>query len=173
MNQSPRKMMLSMSTGIGYIFTGSDRSANKSSLADFSMVICDTKNALKDLSTSTGLERILFNKGQKVVIKRARLVSKAAPGLMTASTLAGNFLVGAGKPAPAGSITTAPKTLAFANWNTWEEKDFELTIEDDGSTLWMVSGSAIYLDDFNVQDDYVGQEVSPYIEAEAEVYIGG
>lgn len=173
MNQSPRKMTLGMSTGIDYTFTGSERHANQSSLDDFSMLIYDTKNALKDSSTATGLERILFNKGQKVVIKKARLVSKLAPGLMTASALAGNFLVGAGKPAPTGSITTAPKTLAFANWNTWEEKDFELTIEDDGSTIWIGSGSAIYLDDFNIQDDYVGQEVSAYIEAEVDVYIGG
>ena len=173
MNQSPRKMMLCMSAGITYTFTGSNRSAFKPSSSDFSMTVCDTKNALKDENSATRLEQILFNKGQKVVIKRARLVSREAPGLATASLLAANLLVGAGKPAPGGSISTAPKTLAFANWNTWEEKDFELTIEDDGSTLWMGSGSAIYLDDFNIQDDYVGQGVSAYIEAEADVYIGG
>lgn len=164
--------MLSMSTGIEYTFTGSNRSASQSTSSDFGMTVCNTKNALKDPDEVTGLEPILFNKGQKVVIKRARLVSKKAPGLMTASPLAGELLVGAGKPAPGGSITTESRTLAFADWNTWEEKDFELTIEDDGSTLWLGSGSTIYLDDFNVQDDFVGEGVTPYVEAEVDVYIG-
>jgi hypothetical protein len=63
--------------------------------------------------------------------------------------------------------------LEFAEWNEWEDKDFELAISGDGSSLGIQAGSEVTCDDFNIQDNFVGQAVYPVVELEAEVYIGG
>jgi len=162
-NSSPRLMALRASlAGLDYTFTGADRNASSSAAADTALALSDMR---------TGWTGVTFNAGQVVRVKRARLISSGAPGLQPKlDGTAASLVVLEGKGSPFAGQNSCK--LEFAEWNEWEDKDFELAISEDGSSLGIQAGSEVTCDDFNIQDNFVGQAVYPVVELEAEVYIG-
>lgn len=162
-NSSPTIMNLRGSLpGLKYIFTGATRTGSATAQADTVLELYDMK---------TGNGPVKFNAGQVVRVKRARLIPSGAPGLQpeldgTAASL--TILEGKGSP----FVGQNSCKLEFAEWEEWEDKDFELVITDDFSSLGIKSGSEVTCDDFNVQDSFVGEEMYPIVELVAEVYIG-
>jgi hypothetical protein len=149
--------------GLDYTFTGADRNASSSAAADTALALSDMR---------TGQTDVTFNAGQVVRVRRARLISSGAPGLQPElDGTAASLVVLEGKGSPFAGQNSCK--LEFAEWNEWEDKDFELAISEDGSSLGIQAGSEVTCDDFNIQDNFVGQAVYPVVELEAEVYIGG
>ena len=163
-NSSPRLMALRASlAGLDYKFTGADRNASSSAAADTALVLSDMR---------TGQTDVTFNAGQVVRVRRARLISSGAPGLQSElDGAAASLTILEGNGSPFAGQNSCK--LEFAEWNEWEDKDFELAISEDGSSLGIQAGSEVTCDDFNIQDSFVGQAVYPVVELEAEVYIGG
>lgn len=104
-----------------------------------------------------------------VTFVRARLVASGAQGLEPAvgeiaGTLALRFK-GATK-------NSAQFTLSFTKWNEWERQMVNTgTGECDGGSIGLellASGTELTLDDYNVQEAYVGQDVEPILEIEVE-----
>ena len=104
-----------------------------------------------------------------VTFVRTRLVASGAQGLEPAvgeiaGTLALRFK-GATK-------NSAPFTISFTKWNEWEKPIVSTgTGECDGGSIGLellASGTEVTLDDYNVQEAYVGQDVEPILELEVE-----
>jgi hypothetical protein len=172
MNQSPKSLTIVGGLGVSLTLEGTDIHKTYDFEVDGRIIdIYDFKRCVPE-------SEIKFNAGQKLVIKRARLVSRGAPGLQTGSdyTYAAKLRMIQGKSDPQSGFVRNAGTdevpLIFSTWNEWEDKDFELAISGDGSSLGIQAGSEVTCDDFNIQDNFVGQAVYPVVELEAEVYIG-
>ena len=103
-----------------------------------------------------------------ITFVRARLVASGAQGLEPAvGQLAGILSLrfkGATKSSDAFK-------LSFTKWNEWEQQMVSaVTGECDGSIglELLASGTELTIDDYNVQEAYVGQDVEPILEIEVE-----
>ena len=104
-----------------------------------------------------------------ITFVRARLVASGAQGLEPAvgeiaGTLALRFK-GTAK-------NSEPFKLGFVKWNEWEQQMVVTeTGECDGGSIdleLLADGTVLTLDDYNVQEAYVGQDVEPMLEIEVE-----
>lgn len=168
MNNSPKRMTLYVTTGLQGTFGSDNRNASVKSVADHEATVTDSYAPEYKDGASQDTAPVTFNAGQVIQVKRARLLSRKAPGLVS-STTAGTILVGAGFD---GTITSGPQTIAFMNWNEWEDKDFVVKVADDGSTLIVGTGSSIRYDDFNIQDAYASETFDAVLELDANIYAG-
>ena len=134
----------------------------------------EARNATITLANNTDL--VLVQNGStasfvpsNVTFVRARLVASGAQGLEPAvGEIAGKLALrfkGATK-------NSAPFTLSFTKWNEWENPIVSTgTGECDGGSIGLeliASDTVITLDDYNVQEAYVGQNVEPILEIEVE-----
>ena len=132
------------------------------------------RNATITLANNTDL--VLVQNGStasfvpsNVTFVRARLVASGAQGLEPAvGEIAGKLALrfkGATK-------NSAPFTLSFTKWNEWENPIVSTyTGECDGGSIGLellASGTVLTLDDYNVQEAYVGQNIEPILEIEVE-----
>jgi hypothetical protein len=148
---------------VTYAFSGNDRDASAS-------VAADTPVTPKVINTHQGgTELAVIPGGSPVRIKRARLLSpgydklQAPPG-KTAGEVVLELTVSGLNPVP-GSIS-----VAMVQWNTWEEKDIAIDIGAAASFgLSIKSGSIIRMDDYNIQDAYASQVLTPLMELEIQV----
>lgn len=168
MNNSPTILDLRIDCqGLTYTLAGNDRDASLQTASDSPAPAVDIR---------AGGAEVTFNKGQVLRITKARLVGDGAPGLQAAvGSNAAELKVIQGIASGSSISKTADSAevpLAFLGYGSWEDKDFRVEFLADGSSLGIGSGSEVTLDDFNVQDDYVGQAVGFVIEATAELYIG-
>lgn len=173
MNQSPKSLTIVGGLGISLTFQGTDSAKTYDFESDGRIIdLYDFKRCIPE-------SEIKFNAGQKLVIKRARLVSRGAPGLQTGSdfSYAAKLRMIQGKSDPELGFVrndgTGEVPLIFSSWNEWEDKDFEMVFTEDGSRLGRAVDSVLTYMDFNIQEDFVGQGFYPVLEMEAEVYIGG
>lgn len=144
---------------LSYTFTGEARNATVT-LAD------NTELTLVPMSKNGSTATFVTS---NVTFVRARLVASGAQGLEPAvGEIAGRLNLrfkGATK-------NSTPFTLSFTKWNEWERQMVCTgTGECDGGSIrleLLASDSMITLDDYNVQEAYVGQDVTPILEIEVE-----
>lgn len=151
---------------LSYTFTGEARNATIT-LADNQTLRLIPKTDL-ELSAKfkpSGMTPVPSN----ITFVRARLVSSGASGLEPAvGAFAGQLALrfeGATK-------NSEPFTLGFTKWNEWEQQMVSaVTGECDGDSIGLellAGGTELTLDDYNVQEAYVGQDVTPILEIEVE-----
>lgn len=139
-----------------YTFTGDDRDASAT-------LENDAVLTLKNASESDGGSYSCLKEGDKIV--SAVLSPSGAEGLRSAvGKLAAELTLavidGAGNE-------KSRFVLAFGEWGEKEKKNISLEGIGGGCfSLKMISGSVIRVDDFNVQDSYVGEDVVPVVELE-------
>lgn len=144
---------------LSYTFTGEARDASVT-LAD------NTELTLVPMSKNGSTASFVTS---NVTFVRARLVASGAQGLEPAvGEIAGKLVLrfkGATK-------NSSPFTLSFTKWNEWEQQMVDTgTGECDGGSIGLellASGTELTLDDYNVQEAYVGQDVAPILEIEVE-----
>ena len=168
MNNSPKILDLKIDChGLTYTLAGNDRDASFTASSDSPAPATDIR---------AGGAAVTFNKGQVLRITKARLVGSGAPGLQAGVGNNAAALKVIQGIASGSSITktvdSADVDLAFLEYGRWEDKDFRIEFLADGSSLGIGNGSEVTVDDFNVQEDYVGETVGFVIEATAELYIG-
>lgn len=160
---------------ITYTLTGNDRQAR----FDFD----DTQDEIRLKSQNApsdpvyGVQLVTEN---DVTIKRARIVPRGGAGLLASpGTLAGQLFLNAyTKDADDNRVTLDSVHLDFLQWGEWENvnavlKPYKNTgrAEDlPGACSVFISGAAekFTADDFNVQEDFVGQGVQALLELEIE-----
>ena len=144
---------------LSYTFTGADRSAS----------ITLANNATLGLIPMGQNGAIATFVSTNVTFVRARLVASGAQGLEPAVGEIAGTLKLRFKGATKNSATF---TLSFTKWNEWEQPMVETgTGECDGGSIdleLLASRTELTLDDYNVQEAYVGQNVTPILEIEVE-----
>lgn len=151
---------------LSYTFTGEARDASMT-LADNRTLRLIPMNSLESTAKfkPSGMTPVPSN----ITFVRARLVASGAPGLEPGVGLYAGQLALRFKGATKNSETF---TLGFTKWNEWEQLMVSaVTGECDGDSIGLellASGTVLTLDDYNVQEAYVGQDVTPILEIEVE-----
>lgn len=160
-----------------YEFTGNNRDAT------FSISSPDAPLDLSCVSSSTNAY-VAAMYDCRVKIKRVRLVSAGAPGLQRTEThRAGAFVLAIQAADENGIYTTLDSVVVkIDNWNEWTDTNFDLRPYKTQFTFTpaqetqhkpvkfcaLFANSGFYCDDYNVQPEYVGQTLTPWIEMEIE-----
>ena len=140
-----------------YTLTGANSSASFSPSDDIFPDNTETLVSGKTVSLSGD---------NKYHITRARLVSTGAPGLQSGSALAASLDLAVSD----GTNIVHPFKLDMNKWNEWEEKNIFIPKEDYDrlNKIAILETSVLYVHDFNIQSDYVGEDVVPTLELEIE-----
>lgn len=155
-----RKIRTIAALPAAYTFTGNARAATFGVDAAGALT-------LKCVSNFAGGTEVKFLRKSPVRICRARILSSGAPGLQAGvAKLASSlklYFTDAGSSSP-------EFTLTFARWNEWEEKSVSLNMGSGESCELAVSdtGTEFTCDDFNLQEEFIGQDVVPMLELEFE-----
>lgn len=159
-----------------YTFTGNDRDASFSPTGDDQrLILACSQNPLIYLPRQydTG-----FIYGTKVFLKKARVISRGAPGLRTTRNTAAEIELFI--RTFSGDVITPSKGLYFLNWNEWININavFDCWTDplvDDGSNKnaflsFGVDHTRTYfaVDDYNIKSAYIGQKFFPELELEIE-----
>lgn len=167
----PKHVILSgVMKGLDYTLTGNDRNAMKSLGGDESMEL------MYDVSISDP-PRYKFSPDKVLRIKRVRIVTAGAPGLCSAADgdNACEIILVQGQKNGSGITVdvTAPKyILDILHFNEWQEVAVNVRFNSDDCILGLGKNTLVNVDDFNIQDDYVGQDVVFVLELDAELYTG-
>lgn len=146
-----------------YTFTGDDRDAS-ASLENDAVLSC------YDMSGETSGE-FVFSASNKdfnpLKISAARLIPSGACGLQAPEGKAAASIVL--ELGPVGNKNSF--TLSFSEFGEWEKKKVQVCLNgnDWRSKATLKSGSKIQLDDYNLQDAYVGETLTVILEIELEV----
>lgn len=157
-----KKLDLIFTIPADYTFAGNNRDASAS-------VASDTPITPKVMNTyQGGTELAIVPGGSPVRITRARLISTGAKDLQSPpGQIAGEIkvsLTGNFNPTPADF------TLAFTQWNAWEEKDVAIDIGEAAAfDFSILSGSVVRMDDYNIYDAYLNQPLGAMMELEIQV----
>lgn len=161
---------------ITYTLTGNDRQARFAFDDTQDEIRLKAQNAPTE--TVYGVQLVTEN---DVTIKRARIVPRGGAGLLASpGTLAGQLFLNAyTKDADNNRITLDSVHLDFLQWGEWENvnavlKPYKnvnsLPIPLPGACSLFISRAAgkFTADDFNVQEDFIGQGVQALLEMEIE-----
>ena len=160
---------------ITYTLTGNDRQARFAFDDTQDKIILKAQNAPSE--PVYGVQLVTEN---DVTIKRARIVPRGGAGLLASpGTLAGQlFLNACTYDTEENRITLDYVHLDFLQWGEWENVNAVLTpyrniggaenLPRDCSLFISDAAGKFTADDFNIQDDFVGQGVQALLEMEIE-----
>ena len=162
------KYLLSLATGATYTLTGADADADFSPSADTVMDCYLTSGAFAGIVALSGIS--------KIKITGARLTN-------TTLAIEGNGPVAAALKMRLSKVSSGSEVgdpfaefeMNIGKWNRWEKKNITITPDSDADTslnrpcrLVLDDASTLYVYDFNVQSDLVGQDITPILELEIE-----
>jgi len=159
-----KKMNLTVQIPVTYTFSGNNRDASASVASDTPV----TPKVINTWQGGSNLEPVKIPIGSPVRIAKARLLSTGAQNLQAApGKNAGEI-----KISFTGDFVAEPSnfTLAFVRWNEWEEKNIVVNLKNKASFgISILAGSTIRMDDYNIQDVYIGQTFTAVLELELQV----
>lgn len=147
-----------------YTFTGSTKNATLS--------LSGNNKYNLQLIGKRNVDSACFARGKHSIIKRVRLRSIGAEGVVANNSIATELNISIAQD-DSGSMGTpvSTATIAIAKFNEWEDKDISIGVdasEDDGQYFLWVGASEISIMDFNVQSDFVGEDMAVAIDLEIE-----
>lgn len=160
---------------ITYTLTGNDRQARFNFDDTQDEIKLKAQNAPSD--PVYGVQLVTEN---DVTIKRARIVPRGGAGLLASpGTLAGQLFLNAyTKDADNNRITLDSVHLDFLQWGEWENVNAVLKpYKNTGSAEDLPRACSVFIsgaaakftaDDFNIQEDFIGQGVQALLELEIE-----
>ena len=165
---------------VTYNFAGNNRDASASVDADTPVTpkivntyqggssLSPVEFSIGSINIRQGNSNISIPKETPIRIKKARILSSGAINLQSApGKNAGEI-----KMAFTGNFTANPSnfTIAFVNWNEWEEKNIVVDLKNEPTFgISILAGSIIRMDDYNIQDAYIGQSFTAIMEIEIQV----
>lgn len=152
---------LSMSTLNPYKLTGANREAKIQNNS--------TTNALSVKAINKGGVEVVFP-STDVTITGARL-SDGGLGLVAGERTAANLVLVFGTKLNTDALdeTVTEVPLAIGEWNRDESQALNAVLKATTPIyIFIKADSIINISDFNVQDDWVGQEITPVLELEIE-----
>lgn len=170
MNSSPVKLDIVGRVSFSITFTNA-------SMEKIYTVSVDSGIPFEDVRRGIPGDEVLFNKGQVLHVRRARLIPRGGPGLQVAADreVAARLKMAQGHSTMSGFVVntdTSSIPLLFSDWDKWEDKDFEVKFTEDASRLGILENSTFYYMDANLQDDFENANFTPTLELEADLYIG-
>lgn len=166
-------------TNSSYTLTGADRAGN------FGITGTAQELDVEAISANNANPAIVCNIENLLTIKRIKIEANGGPGIQAGvNHFAAKFDLMLGRDDGNGNFVVYDKRkVNIPNWGEWF--DLNLTLKPwkklyNDSTFNFLAFSidpataAFYVDDFNIQSDYVGQGITPilYMEAEtAGIYI--
>lgn len=158
-----------------YTLTGEDR-AGAMGLNDITELVVESINA-PDVSN-----RVVIPVENVVTIKRVRLVANGGPGIQGGvNHYAGQFILSMATDDGLGNVTKFDECpVIIPNWGEWYDINMVLrpykrtggdtSAEFVGIAIEKTLGSLamFYVDDFNIQEDFVGQGITPILQMEIE-----
>ena len=169
------KYFLQADIPTSYSLTGENRSASMG-LNDITELIVLSINA-------PGVSnRVYFPVEHVVTIKRVRIVANGGPGIQGGvNHFAGQFILSMARDDGEGNVTKFDECpVIIPNWGEWYDINMILRPYNrtGGDTSAEFVGMAIektldslamfYIDDYNIQDDFVGQGITPILQMEIE-----
>lgn len=169
------KYFLQADIPASYTLTGENR-AGTMGVNDITELVVDSINA------PAVSNRVVFPVENVVTIKRVRLVANGGPGIQGGvNHYAGQFIISmATTDADNNVIKFDSCPVIIPNWGEWYDINMVLRPfkRTGGNTSAEFVGMAIektldslamfYVDDFNIQDDFIGQGVTPILQMEIE-----
>lgn len=169
------KYFLQTKISSSYTLTGADRQGSFG-LNDLTQLVVESINA-------PGVSnRVVFPVEHVVTIKRVRIVANGGPGIQGGvNHYAGQFILSMARDDGDGNITKFDECpVIVPNWGEWYDINMVLRPfnRTGGDTTAEFVGMAIeksldtlamfYVDDFNIQEDFVGQGITPILQMEIE-----
>ena len=169
------KYFLQADIPTSYSLTGENRSA--------SMGLNDIKELIVLSINAPGVSnRVYFPVEHVVTIKRVRIVANGGPGIQGGvNHFAGQFILSMAPDEGDGNVTKFDECpVIIPNWGEWYDINMILRPykRTGGDTSAEFVGMAIektldslamfYVDDYNIQDDFVGQGITPILQMEIE-----
>lgn len=169
------KYFLQAKIPISYTLTGANRQG-AFGLNDITELVVDSINA------PSVANRVVFPVEHIVTIKRVRIVANGGPGIQVGvNHYAGQFVLSMARDDGDGNIIIFDECpVIIPNWGEWYDINMILRPykRTGGDTSAEFVGMAIdktldtlamfYVDDFNLQADFVGEGVSPILQMEIE-----
>lgn len=161
-----------------YTFTGNDRNASfypTGSDAKVFMRCSENPLSFFPRQYDTGL---IYS--HDVTIKRARLISRGAPGIVTKAETAGEIEIYI--KTFDGDLVMDRRGITFVNWNEWTDVNLTIPCYDPDNIDKTLKNAflsfvidraktSFYVDDYNIQSAYIGQKFTP--EIQLELYAAG
>lgn len=168
------KYFLQANIPTSYTLTGASR-VGSFSLSGLNELVVESINA------PAVSNRVYFPVESVVTIKRVRIVANGGPGIQGGvNHYAGQFILSMGRDDGEGNVTKFDECpIIIPNWGEWYDINMSLRPfkRTGGDTTAEFVGLAIekelnlamfYVDDFNIQDDYIGQGITPILQMEVE-----
>lgn len=169
------KYFLQAKIPVSYTLTGANRQG-AFGLNDITELVVDSINA------PSIANRVVFPVEHTVTIKRVRIVANGGPGIQVGvNHYAGQFVLSMARDDGDGNIIIYDECpVIIPNWGEWYDINMILRPykRTGGDTSAEFVGMAIdktldalamfYVDDFNLQEDFVGEGVSPIMQMEIE-----
>lgn len=169
------KYFLQANIPTAYTLTGAYRAG--------SMGVNDVTELVVQSINAPGVSnRVYFPVEHLVTIKRVRIVANGGPGIQGGvNHYAGQFILSMARDDGEGNVNKFDECpVIIPNWGEWYDinmslKPFKRTGGDTsaefvGMAIEKTFGSVamFYVDDFNIQDDFVGQGITPILQMEIE-----
>lgn len=152
-----------------YTLTGNARTASFS----VSDTIENNNMNVKCLSAPNPDNAVKFLMNTATKIKRVRVRMNGAPGIQAGvNHIAAKIAVEFGEVKNGAWVSAAKAFIQTPNFGEWYECNSELRPHTLGNALKSMfvnpDETIFYIDDFNLQPDYVGQGITPVLEMEIE-----
>lgn len=171
MTNYPKHILIhGLLNGLEYELTGNDR------YAVTSLVDPKPLDLIYNIS-ETDPGALVFNPNMKLSIERVRVTPVGAPGLQGPDTGDVACEIGLVQGQKSGSdivvdTTVSRKLIDIYRYDEWQEVGFDINFKSDNCILGLAAGSMVQCDDFNIQDDYVGEMVRFAFDFEGKLYTG-
>lgn len=162
-----------------YELTGNARNAEFYFTGDSALnTVCMTKDYY-----GVGGAKFLFE--SQIKINRARIMAAGGYGLQAPQdgSPAASLIIGINQFADGSGVSLGTGFIRFSNWGEWEEKNLVYRPFNGTPGSWtgaafehskpvcfkaIQQNSDFKCDDYNLQEDFVGQTITPVIEMEIE-----
>ena len=162
-----------------YELTGNARNAEFYFTGNSALnTVCMTKDYY-----GLGLAKFLFE--NEITINRARIIAAGGYGLQAPQngSPAASLIIGVNQFANGSGVELGIGFIRFSNWGEWEEKNLVYRPFKGTPASWTGAAfeqnkpvcfkakqqnSSFNCDDYNLQEDFIGQTITPVIEMEIE-----
>lgn len=155
-----------------YTLTGADRAAN------FGITGAQAELFVKAISANDSSAAVVCNIESEIRIKRVKIEANGGPGIQAGiNHLAAQFDLQLSREDSGNFIKYDSRKVTIPQWGEWFDLNLVLRpfkkIDNDSQfdyLGWSIdpATAAFYVDDYNIQADYIGQGITPFLFMEVE-----
>lgn len=157
---------------VSYTLTGNDRAAN------FGITGGQSELLVKAITANDSNAAVVCNIENDFIIKRVKLEANGGPGIQTGvNHFAAQFDLQLAREDNGNFIRYDQRKVNIPNWGEWYDLNLVLRpykkIDNDSQFDFLgfsidPATCSFYVDDYNIQSDYIGQGITPHLFMEVE-----